>query len=617
MDFVCYNSIMDYHKYPFGAVKYDDTVWFNVILPRNLMCSGVNLVIHSDGHDNEVISLDWERMEGENEEWWGISYVPRHSGLYFYHFEYVTAFGVTRIMHNGDRLGMLNGSGDKEWQLTVYEKEFTTPDWIKGGIIYQIFPDRFCSSGKTYKAPADRVLRQDWNGEPFWKPDKHGKVKNNDFFGGDLSGIKEKLPYLKGLGVTCIYLNPIFESCSNHRYDTADYNKIDPLLGDENDLRELCAEAEENGISIILDGVFSHTGDDSVYFNKYGNYKSVGAYQSKDSPYYPWYKFNKYPDDYEAWWGFMNLPEVDEENESYREFITGDKGIIDKWMRCGVKGWRLDVADELPDSFLESVRKAVKNADPYGFIIGEVWEDASNKYAYDQRRRYFLGSQLDSVMNYPFAEAIIDYIRSGVVEGFSNKIQTILENYPKCVIDTLMNHIGTHDTVRAITRLVGESDEHRDREWQSSKKLSEEEYELGVKLLKLASLVQYTLPGVPCIYYGDEAGMEGYKDPFNRRAYPWGEENKELIEWYKMLGKLRSSCPSLKDGRYYSVSEAMGVLCFTRKSENSETMVIINRNDHYIDYYIPGDWTASTPVLGNRDGIIVRLKAFDGAVLIK
>ena len=614
MDYICYNSRKDYHKYPFGAVRNCEKLWFNVILPRSLMVSAVELIIHADGINELSVSLVWERMEGENEEWWGVPFTPEKAGLYFYHFEYTTAFGVSKILHNGDRLGLLNGGSD-EWQLTVYDKAFTTPDWLKGGIIYQIFPDRFNSSGKKKNIPKGRRLHRSWDEEPDWKPDRDGEVFNNDFFGGDLEGIRQKLPYLGELGVTCIYLNPVFESNSNHRYDTADYEKIDPLLGSEEDLKKLCADAKKRGISIILDGVFSHTGDDSVYFNKFGHYDSVGAFQSKESPYYPWFKFRSFPDDYVCWWGFKNLPEVDEENERYREFITGKNGIIKKWQSLGVKGWRLDVADELPDSFLDALRSSIKKADSDAIIIGEVWEDASNKCAYDQRRRYFLGDQLDSVMNYPFAEAIIDFIRSGEVEGFSDKIESILENYPKCAIDVLMNHIGTHDTVRAITRLAGESEEYRDRQWQSEKELSEEEYEKGVALLKLASLIQYTLPGVPSLYYGDEAGMEGYRDPFNRKTYPWGKENKELIDWYKTIGKLRKSCSCFTDGCYYSVSETLSCLCFARKNEKDEALIIVNRNEHAIDYFIPSSWTGSETLLGKKDGIVVKIPALGAAVL--
>ncbi|MCM1545190.1 MAG: glycoside hydrolase family 13 protein, partial [Ruminococcus sp.] len=545
MDYIPYNSRNELHKSVFGAVRQNEKVTFKVVLPRNLMCSRVELVMQRDGGETTYHDFFWLSMQGSDEEWWCLDYAPQETGLFFYHFEYNTPWGHMTIKHNGSCLGSLGG-GTQQWQLTVYDSEFTTPDWLKGGIIYQIFPDRFYSSGeKKANIPSDRVLRADWGGEPEWRPTADGKVLNNDYFGGDLKGIEQKLDYLSALGVTCIYLNPIFEAQSNHRYDTSDYGKIDPVLGQRKDLKSLCEKAEKFGISVILDGVFSHTGDDSVYFNKYSRYDSVGAYQSTDSKYYNWYKFISWPNEYHSWWGIDILPEVTEDSPEFIEFITGENAIARSWLRTGVRGWRLDVADELPDLFLDEFRKAVKAEKSDALILGEVWEDASNKFSYGSRRRYLQGAQLDSVMNYPFADAIISFIRSGVVEGFTDKIITILENYPKCVIDVLMNHIGTHDTMRAITQLVGESCEYRDRQWQSEKKLTHEQYKKGVKLLKLASAIQYTLPGVPSLYYGDEAGMQGYKDPFNRVCYPWGDENRELLNWYKNLGDIRHACKCL------------------------------------------------------------------------
>lgn len=598
MHYIPFNSRNTLHKAPFGAVKEKEKITFKVILPRDIGCRGVTLVIHKDEKEEKRYPFFWLSMEGQGEEWWCLDYIPEATGLYFYHFEYETPYGKSKIYHDGTGLGWLN-FGDREWQLTVYSRNFTTPDWLKGGLIYQIFPDRFYNSGtKKENIPSDRKLRTDWGGEPEWRPTSEGKVLNNDYFGGDLKGIEEKIPYLKSLGVTCIYLNPIFEAQSNHRYDTADYSKIDSVLGAEEDFRSLCKKCKEKGISVILDGVFSHTGDDSIYFNKYGRYESNGAFNSQSSPYYKWYKFTQWPYKYNSWWGIDILPEVIEETDEFIDFIAGAKGIARKWLSLGARGWRLDVADELPDKFLDSFRKAVKDENPEAIVLGEVWEDASNKYSYSQRRRYLQGAQLDSVMNYPFADAIIGFVRSGRPEGFTEKIMTILENYPKCVVDVLMNHIGTHDTMRAITCLAGESCEYRDRNWQSSKKLSRDEYAKGVKLLKMASAIQYTLPGVPSLYYGDEAGMEGYKDPFNRVCYPWGNENKELLDWYKTLGEIRRSTACLKDGTFGTVSEMLGCLAYKRVGEKDEIMVIANRNEHKIDYFLPPQWYSAKCISG-------------------
>ena len=618
MDFIPYNSRNNLHKSKFGALKQGETVVFKVIMPRSFGVSRVDLVIKSDKGSYEQIPLNWLSMEGENEEWWALDYTAKEPDIYFYHFEYETSWGRSFIKHSGNCLGKIS-AGEEDWQISVYSKDFTTPDWLKGGLFYQIFPDRFYFSGKEKVCvPFDRKLRNDIYGEPEWKPTSEGKVLNNDYFQGDLMGIEEKLDYIASLGVTCIYLNPIFEAQSNHRYDTSDYSKIDPLLGTEKNLESLCEKAQKKGISVILDGVFSHTGDDSIYFNKYGRYNSVGAYQSKKSPYYSWYKFINHPEQYHSWWGISILPEVIEESDGFLDFITGKNGIARKWLRSGVRGWRLDVADELPDIFLDRFRKAVKEENPEALILGEVWEDASNKFSYGQRRRYFGGKQLDSVMNYPFADAIISFIRTGKVEGFSDKIFTILENYPKCVTDVLMNHIGTHDTMRAITQLAGESCEYRDRNWQSKTHLTAEQYETGVRLLKLAAVIQYTLPGVPSLYYGDEAGMEGYKDPFNRFCYPWGRENTELIEFYRALGKVRGECSCLREGVYSTVSEMLGCLAYERKDSKDSILVIVNRNEHEIDYLLPCQWHNTKAVLGGTmQGQSVKLAPLDAVILKK
>ncbi len=598
--YIPYNSRLEYHKSIFGAVKTGQTVTFRIILPRDFCCHAAKLVIKkAEDTQYSYINMQWDCMEGVGEEWWKIDFTAEDAALYKYHFEYDTSWGTSRIYHVGNGLAAIKGEGD-DWQLTVYDKNFHTPEWLKGGIIYQIFPDRFAFSGtKKQNVPSDRVLRTDRDGDPYWIPTAEGKVLNNDYFGGDLKGIEQKLGYLKSLGVTCIYLNPIFEAQSNHRYDTADYEKIDPMLGTERDFKSLCQSAEKLGIKIMLDGVFSHTGDDSKYFNRYSRYDSVGAYQSENSPYYNWYKFNKWPDDYESWWGIKILPEVNEDNPDFIEYITGKNGIARKWLRLGASGWRLDVADELPDEFLDEFRKAVKEEKNDCLVLGEVWEDASNKLSYGKLRRYLLGEQLDSVMNYPFAGAVIDFIRDANAELFASRVMSIVENYPKEVLDVLMNHISTHDTMRAITALAGESCAYRDRRWQSTHSLDEKEYRYGMKLLMAASAMQFALPGVPTIYYGDEAGMQGYKDPFNRRCYPWGKENEELVEWYKKLGEIRSKNSVFKDGKFEILSAVAGCVAFSRKNDDEAILVISSSNPHPITYYVKSEWCDAYDLLGN------------------
>ncbi len=592
MGFIPFNSRDLFFKNKFGSIESGEELHLRLCLPRSFCCTGALLIIRRDDGEYEERPMFWAGMCDSETEIWDIHTSVEKEGLYWYHFDYISPYGRSSVLQTADGIGAFSHSfGTKtDWQLTVTEKNFTTPDWLKGGIIYQIFPDRFYNSGsKKENVPADRVMRTDWGNEPEWRYNAENKILNNDFFGGDLKGIEEKLQYLHGLGVTCIYLNPIFESHSNHRYDTADYSKIDPVLGTEKDFKNLCKSAEKFGIHIILDGVFSHTGDDSIYFNRKGRYNSLGAYNSPESPYYSWYKFTDYPEKYQSWWGFVTLPEIVEEDENYRKFINGKGGIVEKWLKAGADGFRLDVADELPDVFIDELRTRLKETKPDALLMGEVWEDATTKHSYGSRRRYLLGSQFDSVMNYPFANAILDFCRNGKAEDFMHTITGIIENYPKQCLDVMMNHIGTHDTERAITKIAGESCEYRDREWQSRHNLGDN-YNKAVTLLKCAAVLQYTLPGVPSLYYGDEAGMQGYKDPFNRGCYPWGNENLELIDFYKALGKIRRENEVFKKGYFAPISSMLGCVAYCRYDENDSIMVIVNRNEHPITYHLPDDF---------------------------
>lgn len=588
MDFIPYNSRLIYHKSPFGAVREGEEITLRIVLPKELSCTGADLILESDCGDVSVIPMAYERDEGENEEWWSVSFSVGAEGLYWYRFSVSQNGNATMITKFYDTpTGRFSPDGSS-FQLTVYSKDFTTPDWIKGSVIYQIFPDRFRFSGEAKQnVPEDRIMRSDWGGKPAWHPDSQGKITQYDYFGGDLRGIEQKLDYLESLGIGCVYLNPIFEAHSNHRYDTADYEKTDPLLGTEEDFASLCRAAEKRGIKIVLDGVFSHTGADSRYFNKEKRYGGIGAYNSPESPFYEWYKFKSYPDSYDCWWGVDILPEIQEENDGYINYIAGENGILRKWLRLGASGWRLDVADELPDKFLDALRKAVKSEKDDAYILGEVWEDASNKISYGFRRRYLQGAQLDSVMNYPFADLLIDFAIRGVAEGFNDKISSICENYPKPAVDCLMNHIGTHDTCRVLNRLATGGRYYSDHLNRYQGGLSEEEKEKGKKLLRLISSMQFTLPGVPCIYYGDEAGTDGGEDPFNRGCYPWGDEDSDLVEHFRFLGRLRREHPVFKDGDFVPVSDALGCVAYERKGNGERIMTVANRNGHPITYILP------------------------------
>ncbi len=569
------------YRVPFGAVPAGTPVLFRICLPRNWGCHAAFLLMEQDGKPPLQQGMFWAGLAADDHEWWDIRFAPAEPGIYRYTFQVELRLGTGWLSRRPD--GTAVYSCDKavpRWQLTCYREDFITPDWLAGGVMYQIFPDRFFSSG-TPKAgvPADRVLHRAWDEPMAWELDAQGEIRNNDYFGGDLAGITEKLDYLQSLGVTCLYLNPIFEAHSNHRYDTADYTRVDPLLGTDEELHALCAAARERGIRVLLDGVFSHTGADSVYFNREGRYPLVGAYNTPASPYAGWYRFKSWPRDYACWWGFRTLPEVEETAPGFMEHINGEGGVIATRLREGIGGWRLDVADELPDAFLDALRRRAKATDPDALILGEVWEDASNKESYGHRRRYLLGDQLDSVMNYPFRQAILLFLLQGGSRQFHDRVLDIVENYPPPVLRLLMNHIGTHDTERALTLLGGEPARNRDRRWQASKTMTAQERRRGLARLRLATLLQYALPGVPCIYYGDEAGMEGYKDPFNRGTYPWGREDTALVEWYRRLGAARRGCAALIEGDIVPVEAEGDVVCFTRCGGGETLLCAVNRSE--------------------------------------
>lgn len=611
-----FNSRKTEYKSAVSAIAVEEKVKLRIVVPRSMGCSGARLAVYKDGEDTVYYGMFWAGMCSNDHEYWELHFFATTPGLYFYHFELDTPWGVTYIKNIGGGLGDFSAEGG-EFQQTVYDKDFKTPDFLKGGIIYQIFPDRFFNSNKKKKNVPERRVMRKWGEEPFWSEEQMNGIWNNDYFGGDLKGIEQKLPYIKSLGVTCIYLNPIFEANSNHRYDTADYERIDPLLGTEEDFRSLCRAAKKMGITIVLDGVFSHTGCDSKYFNMYSHYDSVGAYNSKESPYYNWYKFIDYPDDYKSWWGIKLLPEVQEENDAYREYICGENGILRKWLRAGAGGWRLDVADELPDVFLDDLRKAVKAENENAVIIGEVWEDATNKFAYGKRRRYLLGDQLDSVMNYPFASAVLNFVRGGSAQAFANGIMSVVENYPPCVLHVLMNPIGTHDTQRAITLLAGENADGYDRRWQHAHNtLSPEAYLKGISMMKTASLFQFTLPGVPSIYYGDEAGMQGMKDPFNRGCFPWNDINQELYKWYKRLGEIRKGCKAFKSGEFRLVCAFGNVVAYERVCAENSVLVAVNHAQTPVEIQVGSQWDYSYSFFGGRcENGILRLEAYERVLL--
>ena len=576
-----FNSFLDAYKSPFGAVPAGTPVRLSLTIPESYGFVEPRVVVARDRGETTEYRMEYRGVENGIHQFSYTLTLPR-VGLYFYHFDLYSDF---RKLSRG-ALGEALVTRDRPvpWQLTVYEPGFTTPDWLKGGVLYQIFPDRFCEGVKDKPMPfADRIYRENKHGEPYFWPTETGGYLNADYFGGDFEGIRQKLPYLKDMGVSCIYLNPIFEAHSNHRYNTADYLNADPLLGTNEEFVTLCAEAKKLGIRIILDGVFSHTGSDSRYFNKEGRYGIGGAYHDPNSPYRSWYDFGQqYPSGYRCWWGFDTLPEVNEFDPAYQEFICGTGGVIDTWMRRGASGFRLDVADELPDSFIEKIRLAVKAHGQDSYLLGEVWEDASTKEAYGQRRTYLLGRGLDAVMNYPFKNAILDYLRTGSAHNAAEQIMSICEHYPAPALNVLMNFMSTHDTERAITALAGDPLGQHDRYWQSGRRIPPQRYDRGVKLLILAYALLYMLPGVPCIYYGDEVAMQGYKDPFNRAYFDWDSQEKRIRPVLRNLARMRQDCDAFTDGTLELVRAQGGLLHLRRRGRTQTAEMIFNCSNSLI-----------------------------------
>lgn len=609
----------------FGAFACGAVVDIEVSIPRALGTTTPVLRICRDGEGDTDIPMIFEGSDNISD----IYCLPLNTqelcgdkgcGLFYYEIVFVRGdHTVYTHTHNNVDFSLSEKEG-RRFRLLVYEKDYKTPDSFGHGVMYQIFTDRFFK-GESAEARAlpvrdDAIINEDWeNGIPQFAAHVGEPLKNNMFFGGNLWGVAEKLDYLCELGVSVIYLCPVFEAYSNHKYDTGDYMKVDEMFGGEAALRNLIDKAKQKGISIILDGVFNHTGDDSLYFNRCQRYGEGGAYNDKNSPYCSWYHFKDHPYEYESWWGIDILPRLNQANESCRNFFTGEGGVIQKYTDMGIGGWRLDVADELCDEFLDELRERVKKcSDGRAVIIGEVWENAAEKFAYGQRRRYFQGKQLDSVMNYPLRSSIIDFCAYGDAEALYNTLTEIYSSYPRQVSDKLMNIIGTHDTERILTVLGRDmGDEDRCMVELSCARLSEEQLDRGIKLLKIAAALQYTVYGIPSLYYGDEVGLEGYRDPFCRMPFPWHELDRpvraEILDFYKKLGRIRQDEQALDGGDFCILDYSDGAICFMREKGNSRLIIIANRGEDYqldipptetyLDLIDGEEYTGSVVIQGN------------------
>ena len=575
---ILFDSKNPIYKDPFGTLVPEESCTLRVHIPSEIRPTDAQCLLHwENGSFYRAVPMTLRETQGPYDIFEG-QFSLDTPGLYFYYFQITAQSGTFRLFKQGDDTNMEAGDS---WQLSCVPAEHTVPDWAKGAVIYQVFPDRFHRSGScdlTGKL-GPYTIHERWDEEVAWQPDSQGRILNNDFFGGNFRGITEKLDYIASLGATILYLNPISKSFSSHRYDTGDYKTPDPMLGTETEFAALCEAAHARGIHVILDGVFSHTGSNSLYFDRERTFGGQGAYAGQHSPYYNWYTFYRHPDVYQCWWNFDTLPTVRKMEPSFVEYIiTGEDSVVAHWLRLGADGFRLDVADELPDAFILLLKRRIREIKPDALLMGEVWEDASNKVAYDIRRRYFVDGELDSCMNYPFRAAILNFT-VGWDDGSAlrNTVRTIMENYPPQVLLCNMNLLGTHDTPRILTALVDAFD--GSREALARRSLSDFQRALARQRLMLASFLQYMLPGAPSLYYGDEAGMEGYKDPFNRRTYPWGREDKELLTHFQRLGGLRKQEAALRLGDLAFFRADGGKLGFTRKLPDRELWIYVNRSE--------------------------------------
>ncbi len=583
----CHVTSRSEYRSPFGAVQLGGTVVLGIdVWGEDAV--GATLRVWTDERGEELLP-----MEGACEDdhvHYSVSYTPAQTGVVWYSFDLAASDGAT--WRYGAREGWTTGEGDfaygnpPSFQLTVYVPRQTQPDWYKNGIVYQVFPDRF-ARGADWRERAEkalaahregpaRVLVEDWDTPPAYKKSEDGDILEWDFYGGTLRGVREKLDYLADLGVTVIYLNPIFEAASNHRYDTADYLRIDPMLGDEEEFCALAREAAERGISIMLDGVFNHCGQDSRYFNRYGNYPEPGAWQGDESPYRDWFFFNE-DGTYDGWWGNPDLPDVNEKSPEYRELICGQDGVVRKWLRAGARGWRLDVADELSDGFIEDIKAAMVAERPDGALVGEVWEDASNKMAYGKLRQYFEGTELDGTMNYPLRTALLAFVRNQIgAPEMAARLEQLRENYPRDAFFSCLNLLGSHDRERLFTMLgdAPDPDTLSDEECAAFR-LDEGHASLAMSRLWLTVLLQMTLPGVPCVYYGDERGMEGFRDPYNRAAFPWDGGRMDCATVFRNAIAVRKALPVLTTGDFEPFADGEDVFGFWRRGEDGECVCVL------------------------------------------
>ena len=574
------NHLLKY-KNPFGAIKEGTKVYLRLDVDRKYKDCLIRL--WTPKNKEKIFKMNFKDNYYETEILiddiglnWYLFIIQDFNGKIDF---YCSKDGYT----SGEGEKLYNFPNNRSYQITCYDKDFETPEWFKDRIIYQIFPDRF-NRDYSYKFNKDKyeIIHDNFNEQ--LKCTSYG-ANNYEFFAGNLKGIENKLDYLKELNVGVIYLNPIFKSISNHRYDVTTFMEIDEMLGDDDSLKCLINKAHEKNIKIVLDISFNHTGSDSYYFDKFNKYNINGAFNNIDSPYRQWYNIH---DDktYDCWWGFDTLPVLNKSNLSYREHV---KEIIKKYADLGIDGWRLDVIDELPDDFLEFLRKEIKNINKDLVIFGECWDDCTLKQNQFGFRSYLLGKSQDGVMNYELRRLLVSFITYGVYEKemhnfnlnsyeLKEKIINLLNNYPIECINSSMNLLSTHDINRILTTLSNcENVNNLSKEQQKNYIIDKNNYEIGKTRLKMLWLILMFLPGNPSLFYGDESGLYGYNDPYNRKPMNWNNMDFELLNFFKENNKLINN-DIIRNGKLNIISENNDIIKFIRSKNSEKYVLIINRN---------------------------------------
>ncbi|WP_374685877.1 alpha-amylase family glycosyl hydrolase, partial [Promineifilum sp.] len=608
-----------------------------------------------------------EAQPDETCDFWQASLTPDAPTTYFYRFIVTDGTATAHYEDDGFRDGGWGEArpalNDWGYVIQVHDPDFAVIDWVQDAVIYQIFPDRFFN-GNTRNDPTtneprygwptnalDRIIVKAWGELPegycrhYVNPATPctEEPRGRDYFGGDIRGVQQRIHYLKSLGVTAIYFNPVFDAASNHAYDTQDYYRIDPFFGTNKEFEQFLKAAERQGIKVILDGVFNHVSSDSKYFDRYHHFAEVGACESVDSPYRDWFTFFEEANgpcagpngpntmNYPSWFGFDSLPQLDKNNQEVKDlFYAGDNPVGTYWLDMGADGWRLDVMGDgsFPVSFWQEFREVIKAEDPNAPIIGELWK----KFEILPKTR---GDQADTAMGYRFRNAILGFFGTVDDKGFfddgqtdqpptlfASKLISVREDNADASYYTMMNLMGSHDTRRILWALTPGERNREDKEFNAAN-LAE-----GKALLRLAAVVQMTTPGSPTIYYGDEVAMTGDDDPDDRRTFPWGRggalgsaADRLMLAHYTRLIRLRNSLDVFSDGElsFLLTDDANRTLAYLMRTADQAAVVAINRNEtaQTLTINVQGHMPDAVRLLDGNATLRGQIQAVDGVITVQ